>query len=67
MDYEGMSEENYGVMISDDDSREYICDISDSYDDILTLVEKLNCHHIESCHIDSVIEDFKYKNSYKNT
>ena len=56
------SEENYGIMVLNEDSREYICNISDNPDEVAVLVNELNKYHIELCHINSVIEDFKYKN-----
>mgnify|MGYP003292261022 FL=1 len=56
------SEENYGIMVLNEDSREYICNISDNPDEVAVLVNELNKYHIEPCHINSVIEDFKYKN-----
>ena len=65
--HEGSIEENYGVMISDDDSREYICDISRNVDDVKNLVERLNSFHIEACHVYSIIEDFMYKTTCENT
>lgn len=57
------SEESYGIMVLNDDSREYICNISNNPDDVATLVNELNKYHIEPCHVNSVIEDFKYKMS----
>lgn len=55
------SEESYGVLLLNDDaSKKYICNISDKESDAVNLVNKLNSHHIEPCHICSVIEDFKY-------
>ena len=58
------SEESYGVLLSNDDcSKDYFCDISDNMDFITKLVEKLNNHHIESCHFSSVLEDFKFTSS----
>ena len=61
VNYNDLLEENYGVMISNDDHREYICDVSDNYDDILTFVDELNNHHVDYCHVDSIVEDYKYK------
>ncbi len=56
-----LSEESYGIMVlSDDNSREYFCDISDSFDSMNMFVEKLNEFHIEPCHLKSVIEDYKF-------
>ena len=55
------SEENYGVLLlNDDGSREYFCDVSDNINFVAALVDKLNNHHIDSCHLNSVIEDFKF-------
>ena len=54
-----ISEENYGVLIvNEDDSREYICNISDSAEDIEILVDKMNNYNIESHQAKEVIEDF---------
>lgn len=54
-------EENYGILlIKDDNSREYLCNISENSEVVTKLVTELNSNHIELCHINSVIEDFKY-------
>lgn len=58
---EEYAEENYGVLlVKDDDSREYICNLSTNPFDVTRLVDELNCTDIEYCHVNSVIEDFKY-------
>ncbi len=58
---EEYAEENYGVLIvKDDDSREYICNLSTNSLAVTRLVDELNGTDVEYCHIDSVIEDFKY-------
>lgn len=55
------TEESYGVLIvKDDNSREYFCNISNDSDIVAKLVNELNGNHIDSCHINSVIEDFRY-------
>ncbi len=55
------SDSNYAILLlHDNGNKEYICNLSDNRDLITTLVDKLNNHHIEHCHINSVIEDFKY-------
>ena len=55
------SDLNYGILLlHDNGDKEYICNLSDSCDLITTFVDKLNKHHIERCHINSIIEDFKY-------
>ncbi len=54
-------EENYGILlIKDDNSREYICNISEDSEVVTKFVNELNDNNIDSCHIISVIEDFKY-------
>ncbi len=55
------SKENYGVLLlKDDGSKEYFCDISDNMNLVTKLVDELNSHHIDYCHLNSVIEDFKF-------
>ncbi len=62
VDSEDFTEESYGMMIvNDDGNREYICNISKNYEDIIRLVGELNNYPIESCHINSIVEDFKYR------
>jgi hypothetical protein len=63
------SEESYGVLLlNDDGSKEYFCDITDNCAFITKIVDELNIHHIESCHLNSVLEDFKFTvSSEKNT
>ncbi len=54
-------EGNYGILlIKDDNSREYICNISEDSEVVTKFVNELNDNNIDSCHIISVIEDFKY-------
>ena len=54
-----INEENYGVLIiMDDDSREYICNISDCVEDVEMLVNKMNNYNIEPRQAKEVIEDF---------
>ena len=58
---EGYAEENYGVLlVKDDESREYICNLSTNSLAVTRLVDELNGTDVEYCHIDSVVEDFKY-------
>ncbi len=54
-------EESYGIMLVQNGKKEYFCDISNNFDDVKILVDRLNEFHIESCHLQSVIEDFKYE------
>ncbi len=57
---EEYTEENYGVLIVKDDSREYICNLSTNPLAVTRLVDELNDTDVEYCHIASVVEDFKY-------
>ncbi len=56
-----LCEESYGIMLVQNGNKEYFCDISDNLDDAKILVDRLNEFHIEPCHLQSVIEDFKYE------
>ena len=61
VDAPDFSEESYGVLlVKDDNSREYICNLSTDSLAVERLVDELNNSDIEACHINSVIEDFKY-------
>ncbi len=63
---ENLFEVNYGLMICrDDGSRGYICNISDSFEELEVFVNKLNLFHIEECHLQAAIEDFKFDSSLK--
>ncbi|MBR5245825.1 MAG: hypothetical protein IKV25_00460 [Clostridia bacterium] len=54
-------EENYGVLLVDDDeSRRYICNVTTDYGKMRELVDNMNEFSLEPCHTDNVIEDFKY-------
>lgn len=54
-------EASFGVlMLNDDLSRNYICNVTTDYNKITELVNKMNEFHIEPCHTESVIEDFMY-------
>ncbi len=60
-------EESYGIMLlGNDNNREFICDISNSFDSINELVGKLNEFHIEPCHLKSVIEDYRFSMETEN-
>ena len=57
-DYREMS---YGVLLIDEDmSRRYICNVTTDYNTMRKLVDDMNEFSLESCHTDNVIEDFKY-------
>ncbi len=59
---EDYNEDNYGIMLlKDNNSKEYTCNITSNQNEINELVDKLNNFHIEPCHMNSVIEDFKYE------
>jgi hypothetical protein len=61
VDAPDFSEESFGVLLlMDDNSREYICNLSLDSLAVEKLVEEFNSSDIEACHINSVIEDFKY-------
>ncbi len=61
VDAPDFSEESFGVLLlMDDNSREYICNLSTDSLAVERLVDELNNSDIEACHINSVIEDFKY-------
>ncbi len=61
VDAPDFSEESFGVLLlMDDNSREYICNLSLDSLEVEKLVEEFNSSDIEACHINSVIEDFKY-------
>ena len=56
-----LTEENYGLMIQQDDgSREYVLDISCHMDDVNSLVDKMNKYQICQCQAKEIIEDFKF-------
>ncbi len=60
------SEVSYGILVmQEDNSKEYICNISEDSDAVTKFVNELNNHNVESCHINSVIEDFRFDNSSK--
>ena len=57
------NEESYGIMLLlEDGSREYWCNISDCVEDVEFLVDKMNNYHIEQCQAKEIIEDFKFNN-----
>lgn len=59
-------EECYGIMIVDDETtKSYICDITDSQKEIIEITEILNKNCINECHMSSVIEDYRYQKSKK--
>ena len=49
-------------MVNDDNSREYVCNISSCDDEVLFLVNKLNEYNIELHHARNIIEDFEFEN-----
>ncbi len=53
-------DENYGIAFHNGNDREYFCEITKDYEAIKSLVSSLNNFHIDKCHLDSIIEDFKY-------
>lgn len=54
-------EASFGVlMLHDDLTRKYICNVTTDYNRITDLVNKMNEFHIEPCHTENIIEDFKY-------
>ena len=54
-------EASYGILLLGDDlSRKYICNVTTDFNKITELVNRMNEFHIEACHTESVIEDFKY-------
>lgn len=58
---ENYREESYGVLLVDEDmSRRYICNVTSDYAKMKELVDNMNEFSVESCHTDNVIEDFKY-------
>ena len=66
--FELLDDEQSLLLLNDDGSKEYFCDITDNSTFITKIVDELNIHHIESCHLNSVLEDFKFTvSSEKNT
>ena len=58
VDYQEVS---FGIMILENDlTRRYICNVTTDYGKISELVNKMNEFHIEPCHMENIIEDFKY-------
>lgn len=58
-----LNETNYGVlMLNNDNSREYICNISDDAYKISSLVENMNDYNVDASQAKDIIEDFKFKN-----
>lgn len=54
-------EEGYGVLLIDDDmSRRYICNVTQDYGKMRELVDNMNEFSVEPCHTENIIEDFKY-------
>lgn len=57
-----LNEENYGVMlVNDDNSREYACNISKDAEGITDLVNQMNDYMVEPFQAKEIIEDFVYK------
>lgn len=58
---EDLNEENCGVMmLNEDGGREYVLDVSDSTEDVETLVNRMNKYNIESPQAKEIIEDFRF-------
>ena len=54
-------EKSYGLLLIDEDmSRRYVCNVTSDYDKMRELVDNMNEFSVEPCHTDNVIEDFKY-------
>ncbi len=63
VDSTDLKEENYGMMIvNEDNSREYVCNISDNIEDMKFLMDKMNDYNIEPYQAKEIIEDFKFNN-----
>ena len=61
-----LNEENYGILtVSDDNSREYICDVTEDADSLSSLVENMNEYNIELYHAREIVEDFKFNKNVK--
>ena len=61
-----LNEENYGILtVSDDNTREYICNVSDDADALSSLVENMNEYKIELSHANEIVEDFKFNQIVK--
>ncbi len=63
---EDLFEDSYGIMLLNNDGKKFICDISTSLDDVDILVKRLNEFHIEFCHLESIIEDYRFELSQMN-
>ena len=62
----GFNEESYGILaVSDKNTREYICNISDDADLLSSLVESMNEYNIGLSHVGEIIEDFKFNKNIK--
>ena len=56
-----LNEENYGVlMINDDNSREYVCNISSRVDKVSLLVDNMNYYNIDGHQAKEILEDFEF-------
>ncbi len=54
-------EESYGLLLVNEDlSHRYICNVTSDYDKMRKLVDDMNEFCVESCHTENIIEDFKY-------
>ena len=58
----GLNEVNYGVMlVNDDNSRVYTCNISDNVSEVELLVKRMNDCGVEPQQAKEILEDFQYK------
>lgn len=65
VDSEDYQEASYGILLRDNSSHKYICNVTDNFSKITELVNKMNEFHVEPCHTENVIDDFKYISSTK--
>lgn len=61
VDADGLCEVNYGVvLVKDDKSREYICNISDNKSEVELLVKRMNEYSVEPYQAKEILEDYQY-------
>lgn len=61
VDGDDYQEESYGVLLVEKNgNRKYICNVTSNCEKISELVSKMNDFPAVPCHVEDIIEDFKY-------